>query len=85
MCPGDPSELVQLPAAALCSGPGARTGRRACWVAARPGRQADVGRQRRLPAPGEDVPGQHRPTVPAHPGGMGELMEVPHAEKNQRD
>lgn len=74
MSPGDPSELVQRPAATLRSGPGARIGRRDRGNAARPRRPPDVGRQRRLPAPREDLPGQHRPAVPARPGGMGELM-----------
>lgn len=72
--PGDSSELVQPPAAALRSGPGAGTGRRDRGDVARPRRPPDVGHQRRLPAPREDLPGQHRPAVPARPGGMGELM-----------
>lgn len=74
MFPGDPSELVQHPAAALRSGPGAGIGWRGGGNAARPRRPPDVGHQRRLPAPGEDLPGQHRPAVPARAGGMGELM-----------
>ena len=32
-----------------------------------------MGHQRRIPAPGENLPGQHRPTVPTHPRGLGEL------------
>ena len=50
----------------------ARAGRRAGRVAARPRGPADVGRQRRVPAPGADLPGQHRPALPARPGGRGQ-------------
>lgn len=74
MFPGDPSELVQPAAAALRSGPGAGIGRRDRGNAARPRRPADVGHQRRVPAPREDLPGQHRHAVPARPGGRGQLM-----------
>lgn len=74
LCLGDPSELVQRPAAALRPGPGAGIGRRHYGDAARPWRPFDVGNQRRVSAPGEDLPGQHRPAVPACPGGMDELI-----------
>lgn len=72
--PGDPSECLQSHTAALRSGPGAGIGRRAGGNAARPRRPTDVGHQRRLPAPREDVPGQHRPAVPARHRQLGELM-----------
>lgn len=71
---GGAAQLVQRPAAALRSGPGAGTGRTHRGLAARPRRSADVGDQRRLPAPREDVPGQHRPALPAGPGGRDQLI-----------
>lgn len=73
MWAGGAAQLVQPPAATLRSGPGAGTGRSHRGVAARPRRSTDVGDQRRLPAQREDVPGQHRPALPAHPGGREQL------------
>lgn len=71
---GDPSELVQNPAAELRAGPGAGTWRRDGGLAARPRRLADFGHQRRLPARRQDLPGKHGPALPARAGGGWELM-----------
>lgn len=71
---GGSSELVQPLAAALRFGPGARTGRTDHRNAPRPRGTLDVGHQRRLPAPRQNLPGQHRFTFPARPGGLGQLM-----------
>lgn len=71
---GGAAQLVRLPAAALRSGPGAGPGRPLGGLAARPRRSTDVGHQRRLPAARADVPGQHRPALPAGPGGGGQLI-----------
>lgn len=71
---GGSSELVQPPAAALRSGPGAGLRWSARGNSSGPRGPSDVGHQRRLPAPRENLPGQHRPAILAHPGGWGELM-----------
>lgn len=73
MSAGGAAQLVQPAAATLRSGPAAGTGRSHRGVAARPRRSTDVGDQRRLPAQREDVPGQHRPALPANPGGREQL------------
>lgn len=74
MLAGGSAQLVRLPAAALRSGPGAGAGRWPGGVTARLRRSSDVGDQRRLPAPRADVPGQHRPALPAGPGGREQLI-----------
>lgn len=69
---GGSSQLVQHPAAALRPGSGAGPGRPHRGLPSRPGGPAHLGHQRRLPAPRQNLPGQHRPAFPGRPGELGE-------------